>query len=161
MAAPWVKIDVGTARHPKLAALGPLAPLGYAHFVAVIAYAQEWATDGHVPRAAACTALDWGRVSVDGSPVTGDLICAALEGAGLLGACADHAAGRKGGQQSAARRAAKQTAKQVLEVNSKQTEVCFGPDGEPEGRALLLFEWVMSGRGGVGRGRRGRAWPWR
>jgi hypothetical protein len=164
MAAPWVKIDVGTARHPKLAALGPLAPLGYAHFVAVIAYAQEWATDGHVPRAAACTALDWGRVSVDGSPVTGDLICAALEGAGLLGACADHpacleihdylvhqqpraeidqlrevriAAGRKGGQQSAARRAAKQTAKQVLEVNSKQTEVCFGPDGEPEGSGVV------------------------
>ena len=160
MPAPWVKIDVGMARHPKLAALGPVAPLAFAQFVTVIGYAQEWATEGHVPVAAARTALDWGGVSVDGSPVTGDGLCEALEGAGLLGACVDHpacfvihdylihqqsraemkhlsevrsAAGRKGGQQSAARRACKQTPKQMLASKSNQTEVSLGRAGEPAG----------------------------
>ena len=166
MGAAWIRIDVGAARHPKLAALGPLAPLGYAQFVAVIAYCQEWATDGHVPVAAARTVLEWGGVSAAGEPVTGDGICEALERAGLLGACVDHpacleihdylihqqpaseiehlrevrsAAGRRGGQHSAARRASKQTnqtAKQMLEAKRKQTDVSGGGAAQPGGAGL-------------------------
>lgn len=163
MGAAWIRIDVGAARHPKLAALGPLAPLGYAQFVAVIAYAQEWATDGHVPATAARTVLEWGGVSVAGEPVTGDGICEALERAGLLGACVEHpacleihdylihqqpaseiehlrevrsAAGRRGGQHSAARRAGKQTPKQTLGAKSKQTDVSGGGAAQPGGAGL-------------------------
>lgn len=47
--AEWAKIDVGFFRHPQVCGLKPLEQLGY---LAMILYAQEHETDGHVPASA-------------------------------------------------------------------------------------------------------------
>jgi hypothetical protein len=44
--ADWAKLDVGFFRHPQVVQLGAKEKLGY---IAMILYAQEYETDGHVP----------------------------------------------------------------------------------------------------------------
>lgn len=47
--AEWARIDVAFFRHPQVSALKPAECLGY---LAMILYAQEHETDGHVPHEA-------------------------------------------------------------------------------------------------------------
>lgn len=47
--AEWARIDVNFFRHPQVSALRPAECLGY---LAMILYAQEHETDGHVPQEA-------------------------------------------------------------------------------------------------------------
>ena len=60
---PWVRIDDGFARHPKVAAAGPLA---IAMQVAALCYCNREMTDGFVPRSVARTLVDWEVISADG-----------------------------------------------------------------------------------------------
>ena len=63
----WVRIDDGFARHPKVAAAGPLA---MAMQVAALCYCNRELTDGFVPRAVARTLLDWQVDREDGQRYT-------------------------------------------------------------------------------------------
>lgn len=60
---PWVRIDDGFARHPKLAQAGPL---GMAMQVAALCYCNQELTDGFVPRSVARTLLDFTVEDGDG-----------------------------------------------------------------------------------------------
>ena len=53
---PWVRIDDGFARHPKIAAVGPL---GMAMQVAGLCYCNRELTDGFIPRSVAATLIHW------------------------------------------------------------------------------------------------------
>lgn len=53
---PWVRIDDGFVRHPKVAAAGPLA---IALQVAALCYCNQELTDGFIPRSVAATLLHW------------------------------------------------------------------------------------------------------
>lgn len=52
----WVRLDEGFARHPKVAAAGPLA---IAMQVAGLCYCNQNLTDGFIPAPVARTLLDW------------------------------------------------------------------------------------------------------
>ena len=53
---PWVRIDDGFARHPKVAAAGPLA---MAMQIAGLCYCNRELTDGFIPRSVAATLIHW------------------------------------------------------------------------------------------------------
>lgn len=72
--AEWARIDVNFLRHPQVSRLTPAGQLGY---LAMILYAQEHETDGHVP--ASC--LKWCDVSTK--------LVAQMEAAGLVTKTAD------------------------------------------------------------------------
>jgi len=64
MQMPWVRLDEEFARHPKVAAAGPLA---IAMQVAGLCYCNQNLTDGFIPRSVARTLLDWQVERPDGT----------------------------------------------------------------------------------------------
>ena len=96
----WVKIDDSLPDHPKLAALGSLAPLAGWQFVCILAYCNRFLTDGHLPIHKAETLVDWTHVGVEtggvpglvsvGDDVSGKWTCSALAAQGMLEECPEH-----------------------------------------------------------------------
>jgi hypothetical protein len=72
--AEWARIDVNFLRHPQVSRLSTAGQVGY---LAMILYAQEHETDGHIPR----SCLKWCDVSPK--------LAAAMESAGLVTKTAD------------------------------------------------------------------------
>lgn len=86
---PWVRLDEGFPRHPKIAAAGPL---GMALQVAALCYCNEYLTDGFIPTGVARTLLDldgiamhmWqGEMIGGGQDATADLVIQDVVQAGL------------------------------------------------------------------------------
>lgn len=86
---PWVRLDEGFARHPKVAAAGPL---GLAMQVAGLCYCNQYLTDGFVPRHVVPSLLNLEGIAMNmwhnetiggGDDATWELVVATLTETGL------------------------------------------------------------------------------
>ncbi len=79
---PWVKIDDHFDEHPKMAAVGPL---GWALWLAGLAYSNRNLTDGFIPWSVARTLVNWQFLRPTADPLTDEIwdievACEAREG---------------------------------------------------------------------------------